>query len=123
MDRQGFGGFIARMRLRKGMSLRETAEKLGISPMYLSDVERGRRSAFGLAKLRSFADIAALSPKETETMFDLAGRDRGEVSPDVSEYINGNSYICAALRTARSLNADKDDWTRMLEELRQRKVK
>ena len=28
MDRQGFGGFITRARLRKGMSLRETAEKL-----------------------------------------------------------------------------------------------
>ncbi|MBR7041366.1 MAG: helix-turn-helix domain-containing protein [Clostridia bacterium] len=123
MDRQGFGGFITRARLKKAMSLRETAEKLGISPMYLSDVERGRRSAFTLNKLRSFASITGLTGEETAEMFDLAGQDRGEVSPDVSEYINGNSYICAALRTAKSLNADKDDWTKMLDELRQRKGK
>ena len=121
MDRQGFGGFITRARLRKGMSLRETAEKLGISTMYLSDVERGRRSAFTLAKLRSFAAVTGLTCEETAELFDLAGQDRGEVSPDVSEYISGNTYICAALRTAKSLNADKDDWTKMLEELRQRK--
>ena len=121
MDRQGFGGFITQARLRKGMSLRETAEKPGISPMYLSDVERGRRSAFTLTKLRSFAVVAGLSCEETAELFDLAGQDRGEVSPDVSEYISGNTYICAALRTAKSLNADKDDWTKMLEELRKRK--
>ena len=123
MDRQGFGGFIARMRLKRGMSLRETAEKLEISPMYLSDVERGRRSAFGLNKLRRFASIAGLSPEETETMFDLAGQNRGEISPDLNEYISSNSYICSALRTAKNLNADKDDWVKMLEELRQRKGK
>ena len=72
MDRQGFGGFITRARLKKAMSLRETAEKLGISPMYLSDVERGRRSAFTLNKLRSFASITGLTGEETAEMFDSA---------------------------------------------------
>ena len=81
MDRQGFGGFITRARLKKAMSLRETAEKLGISPMYLSDVERGRRSAFTLNKLRSFASIWALPARRPPRCSTLRGRTGAKSPP------------------------------------------
>ncbi|MCR4621442.1 MAG: helix-turn-helix domain-containing protein [Clostridiales bacterium] len=123
MDIDSFGSYLAFMRQRKGLSQRATAQKLGISPMYLSDVENGKRSAFALEKLRRFASVAELSAEETCRLFDLAGKNRGEVSPDVNEYLCSNTYVYSALRTAKSLNADRDDWAKMLEELRQRKGK
>lgn len=38
-----FGESLRKMRLARGMSLRQLAREAGISPSYLSDIELGRR--------------------------------------------------------------------------------
>lgn len=121
MEGQTFGKFIAEKRMERGWSLRVLAGRLGITAAYLSDVENSRRRAFDLTRLRSFARAVNLSRADTDRLYDLAGKDRGEPSPDVSEYLTDNGYICAALRTVRTLNANEDDWQQMLEELKNRK--
>ena len=40
-----FGEYIKSKRLEKGISLRELASKVGITPTYMSDIEKGRRNA------------------------------------------------------------------------------
>ncbi len=121
MDGISFGRFISGKRRRAGLTLRQLADRLGISTAYLSDVEKGRRYAFDLERLRVFAHETALDHKETELLYDLAGQSRGQVSPDINEYLYSNSYICAALRTVRTLNADAEDWKLLLDELKKRK--
>lgn len=54
-------------------------------------------------------------------MFDLAGKQRNSVAPDLPDYIMKRDYVAAALRTARDLDADEDDWLKFVEELKQRK--
>ena len=54
-------------------------------------------------------------------MFDLAGKERDAVAPDIPAYIMGNDYVAAALRTVRDLGANEEDWAKFVEELKRRK--
>ena len=65
--------------------------------------------------------MAGLSSEETDTLYDLAGENRRQISPDINQYLNDNAYIFTALRTVKKLNADENDWNSMLEELKRRK--
>ena len=116
-----FGEFLQRKREEKQITLRKMAELLGFSAPFLSDVEKDRRNPPELAKLEQIADILGLSYEEKETMFNLAGKKRDSVAPDLPEYIMSRDYVAAALRTARDLDAGEEEWLRFVEELRQRK--
>lgn len=116
-----FGEFLQRKREEKQITLRRMAELLGFSAPFLSDVEKDRRNPPELAKLEQIADILSLSYEEKETMFNLAGKKRDSVAPDLPEYIMSRDYVAAALRTARDLDAGEEEWLRFVEELRQRK--
>ncbi len=116
-----FGEFLQRKREEKQITLRKMADLLGFSAPFLSDVEKDRRNPPELAKLEQIADILGLSYEEKETMYNLAGKKRDSVAPDLPEYIMSRDYVAAALRTARDLDAGEEEWLRFVEELRQRK--
>lgn len=116
-----FGEFLQRKREEKQITLRKMAELLGFSAPFLSDVEKDRRNPPELAKLEQIADILGLSYEEKETMYNLAGKKRDSVAPDLPEYIMNRDYVAAALRTARDLDAGEEEWLRFVEELKQRK--
>ena len=116
-----FGEFLQRKREEKQITLRKMADLLGFSAPFLSDVEKDRRNPPELAKLEQIADILGLSYEEKETMFNLAGKKRDSVAPDLPEYIMSRDYVAAALRTARDLDAGEEEWLRFVEELKQRK--
>lgn len=116
-----FGEFLQRKREEKQITLRKMADLLGFSAPFLSDVEKDRRNPPELAKLEQIANILGLSYEEKETMYNLAGKKRDSVAPDLPEYIMSRDYVAAALRTARDLDAGEEEWLRFVEELRQRK--
>lgn len=116
-----FGDFIAQKREEKKITLREMAKSLGITPPYLSDVEKDRRNPFDLEKLELLANILMLSEDEKTTMLNLAGKKRNEVAPDLPEYIIERDYVSAALRTARDLDAGEEEWMEFVKELKKRK--
>ena len=118
---KNFGDFIAKKRVEKGITLREMAKKLEISAPYLSDIENDRRNPFELEKLEQLANILLLSEEERTIMFNLAGKKRDEVAPDLPDYIKGRDYVSAALRTARDLDAGEEEWLKFVEELKRRK--
>jgi transcriptional regulator with XRE-family HTH domain len=53
---KALGVSLAYMRIRKGMKQKDVAEKVGISSSYLSQVERGKRSA----SFKTLAKIAGV---------------------------------------------------------------
>ena len=116
-----FGAFLQMKREEKGITLRKMAELLGFSAPFLSDVEKDRRNPPDLSKLEQIAEILGLSYEEKQTMFNLAGKKRDSVAPDLPEYIMSRDYVAAALRTARDLDAGEEEWLRFVEELKQRK--
>lgn len=107
-----FGAFIARKRIEKDMKLRPIAEKMGVSVTYLSDIIKGRRNPPDVDGLEALAEALHLDQAEKDEMFDLAGRERNQVSPDLPDYIMDESLPSArvALRRAKSQNLGDDFW-------------
>jgi len=107
-----FGAFIAQKRLEKDVKLRPIAEKLGVSVTYLSDIIKGRRNPPDIDGLEALATALNLNEEERETMLDLAGRERKQVSPDLPEYIMDESLPNArvVLRRAKRQRLGDDFW-------------
>jgi transcriptional regulator with XRE-family HTH domain len=107
-----FGAFIAQKRLEKDVKLRPIAEKLGVSVTYLSDIIKGRRNPPDIDGLEALAKVLNLNEGEREEMFDLAGRERNQVSPDLPEYIMDAALPNArvALRRAKNQGLGDDFW-------------
>ena len=122
MDRyQNFGEFLIKKREDQKITLRGMAEKLGISPTFLSDIEKDRRNPPEMDKLEQISTLLDLNDEEKSLMLDLAGKKRNSVAPDLPEYIMERGYVSAALRTARDLDAGEEEWMRFVEELKNRK--
>ena len=88
---------------------------------YLTDIEKDRRNPPEMEKLELISQILMLNDEDKTTMYDLVGKKRNSVAPDLPDYIMEHDYVSAALRTARDLDASEADWLKFVEELRQRK--
>lgn len=115
-----FGAFLTAKREEHDLTLREMARQIGVSAPFLSDVEKGRTAPLTKDRLDKVAEILHLDVDERTAMFDLVGRQRNTVAPDLPEYIMGRDYVAAALRTARDLNAGEAEWLKFVEELKKR---
>ena len=121
LDYQNFGEFLQRKRTEKQITLRKMAEMIGITAPYLTDIEKDRRNPPEMEKLELISQILMLNDEDKTTMYDLAGKKRNSVAPDLPDYIMEHDYVSAALRTARDLDASEADWLKFVEELKQRK--
>ena len=116
-----FGEFVVAKRLEKGISLRKMAELMEVSAPFWSDIEKGRKNPPKLEKLEILAKHLSLTDEDNALMLDLAGKERDAVAPDIPAYIMQNDYVAVALRTARDLGADEEDWDKFVEDLKNRK--
>jgi transcriptional regulator with XRE-family HTH domain len=110
-----FGEFVRRKRVEKEIGLREMAKMIGVSPTYLSKVERDEFPPPAEDKVRK---IAAIIGCDVDELLARAGR----VSSDLSEIIKQHPREMAALlRTTKGLTAD--DVTRLAREAQRAKDK
>ncbi len=116
-----FGEFVVAKRIEREISLRKMAELMDVSAPFWSDVEKGRKKPPKLEKLEQLANILHLTEEDKTLMFDLAGKERDAVAPDIPAYIMENDYVAAALRTVRDLGASEEDWDKFVEDLKKRK--
>ena len=119
-DFKTFGDLLEFKRKEKGLSIRKLAELLKITPAYLSDIEKGRRYAPDKERLEDIAKILLLTEDEINIMFDLAGETKGEIPPDLPEYIIEKDIVEVALRTANKSNASDEDWKQFIEQLKRK---
>lgn len=115
-----FGEFLTAKREERDLTLREMARQMGVSAPFLSDVKKNRSAPLTKERLDKVAEILHFDTDEKTAMYDLVGRQRNTVAPDLPEYIIGRDYVAAALRTARDLNAGEAEWLRFVEELKKR---
>jgi transcriptional regulator with XRE-family HTH domain len=113
-----FGIFLAAKRKDKSLSIRKLAELLKITPAYLSDIEKDRRYAPDKEKLDGIARLLSITEEEKNIMFDLAGKSKGEIPPDLPEYIIEKDIVKVALRTANKNNASDEDWERFIDQIK-----
>lgn len=101
-----FGEYIKSKRLEKGISLRELASKIGISPSYMSDIEKGRRNAPNKEKVDKIAEVLFYSEEEIEKLHDLAGLSKNTISTDLSSYIMESNDVRYFLRESKNRDDD-----------------
>jgi transcriptional regulator with XRE-family HTH domain len=116
-----FGEYLKKKREEKQISLRELARRLKLSAPFLSDVENNRRAPLTEERLATLAHVLNLSETEEAEMYDIVGHQKGLLAPDLNPYVNDRPYVNTALRTARNLEADEDDWKMFIAELIKRK--
>jgi transcriptional regulator with XRE-family HTH domain len=95
-----FGSFIRREREAKEIGLREMAKMIGVSPTYLSKIERDEFPPPAEDKVKAIAKVIDCDADDL-----LARANR--VSTDISEIIKRHPVEMAALlRTTKGLTAD-----------------
>ena len=118
---KSFGELLTQLREKKDKTLRELARAIGVSAPFLSDVEKGRRSALTAERIEKVAEVLQLDQDERNALFDAAGKQKNSIPPDLPDYIMEHEFVSAALRTARDLDASEEEWKRFVEDLRRRK--
>ena len=92
---QNFGEFLQRKRTEKQITLRKMAEMIGSTSPYLTDIEKDRRNPPEMEKLELISQILMLNDEDKTTMYDLAGKKRNSVAPDLPDYIMEHDYVYA----------------------------
>ncbi|WP_279146119.1 helix-turn-helix domain-containing protein [Clostridium tyrobutyricum] len=82
-----FGDFIKMKREYFGISLKEAAEYIDVSPSYLCDIEKNRKYA-PLNKLKIIMNLYEINnAEEIHLFYDMAGESRKEVAPDIANVL------------------------------------
>ena len=115
-DRQAFGAFLKSKRNERVITLRVMAEKIGIGYGYYSDLESGRRTPKDLAFLEKIVTALNLSDEDSRMLYDLAGKAREALPPDLTGYVNTTERARIALRDAKDKATD-EDWQRFINDL------
>jgi transcriptional regulator with XRE-family HTH domain len=98
--REKFGAFIRRERESREIGLREMAKRIGVSPTYLSKIERDEFSPPAEDRVKAIAKIIECDAD------DLLAR-AGRVSSDISDIIKRQPVkLAELLRTTKGLRAE-----------------
>ncbi|MFL5330485.1 MAG: helix-turn-helix domain-containing protein [Gemmataceae bacterium] len=96
-----FGEFLREKRMAKGFSLRKFAEKVGVSPTYLSQVEQGNVDPPTADRVKRMAALLEENPDE---MIGLAGRVPGDLTKIIQKQ---PTEIPELLREASGLSVEQ----------------
>jgi len=100
MSGEKFGEFVRRAREAKDIGLREMAKMIGVSPTYLSKVERDEFAPPAEDKVKAIAQIIGC---DVDELLARAGR----VASDLSDIIKRHPVeLAALLRTTKGLTTD-----------------
>jgi transcriptional regulator with XRE-family HTH domain len=116
-NKLAFGDFIIQRRLGRGMSARELAKALGISAVYMCDIEKNRRFPVSDEFLENLIRVLELDEDETALMYDLVAIARNSISPDLPQYIMENELIRTALRQAKKNQIPDEKWEKFISEI------
>ncbi len=100
MSGEKFGAFVRRAREAKDIGLREMAKMIGVSPTYLSKVERDEFAPPAEDKVKAIAQIIGC---DVDELLARAGR----VASDLSDIIKRHPVeLAALLRTTKGLTTE-----------------
>ena len=116
-----FGEYLQQKRLDKELTMRGFAQLVDISPVYLCDLEKGRKAAPSMEVMQKMVSKLALNKEESERFYDLAALEQTAKNPipkDLNAFLKDNRVIVSALRTAKDLDATDEEWQDFIDKLR-----
>jgi transcriptional regulator with XRE-family HTH domain len=94
---KNFGEIIRDLRVAQDLGLRETAIKVGISPAYLSRIERNKESPPRPEVIKVLAKVLAADP-------DVLFRLSSSTDPEIVNFLHNQPEIMNLLRFIKSAN-------------------
>lgn len=83
-----FGSYIFNKRKNQGITQKQIADAMGVTAVYICDIEKNRRYPPTNGNLLTKLAIALnLSENDIPIYYDLAGQNKGCVPPDIACYI------------------------------------
>jgi len=121
-----FGEYIRRKRIAdpRELTMKDVADRLGIKKSYMSLVENSFKKPFDNEKLEILAEYLELTEEETETLYDLASREKNEVPHDIEETFADDEIgglARYALRQSKKGVFKEEDWKRFIRETEAKK--
>ena len=114
-NREAFGAFIKARRESLGLTIRDLATQINVTPAYISDIERGNRNA--PKNHMEALQIALQIPQEqTADLHDLAGVYTTNW-PDINEYLGKNPGARKFIRYARDTNMSGEEVMQAVEQI------
>lgn len=113
-----FGRYLRDLRERAGMRLKNLADEMEWTAVYLSDIERGRRNPPSPEKIVRIAEILGV---DSEELIDLANKEKKRVVLDLNE--DSPVRMDFALMLARSWDGITDDEAEQLKDILRRRPK
>jgi len=102
--KEKFGSYIRKLRTERKIGQRELATKIGIAASYLNDIEKGKRSAPKQIVINKLSKILKI---DIDSLNDLAGISKGNLAPDIAEYIESNPGIISLIRSIKQNNLNE----------------
>ena len=112
-DERTFGQIVRERRTELGKSVRGFASDLGITPAYVSDIEKGNRYA-PKSKLELIFKLLQFPLDQHQAFMDLAAMTRGEFE-DINPYLKSQYRACLALRKAKEKNISDERWQEIIQ--------
>jgi PTS system nitrogen regulatory IIA component len=113
MQEIGFGPTIRLLRQAKGISLRELARKLGVSPAFLSQIEAGRQHKIPKARIVQVAEMLGVSEAY------LLGTAK-QIHPDVVKFLRETPEAAEFMITAMKSGLAPEDFAGLREALKEK---
>jgi PTS system nitrogen regulatory IIA component len=111
-----FGPTIRLLRQAKGISLREMARQLGVSPAFLSQIEAGRQHKIPKARIVQVAEMLGVSEGY------LLGTAK-QIHPDVIDFLSETPEAAEFMTTAIRSGLAAEDFTRLREMLEEKRAR
>jgi transcriptional regulator with XRE-family HTH domain len=114
ISKKSFGSYIRSLRLDLNIGQRELAEKIGIAPSYLNDIEKEKRSS---PKQKIIKKIATQLKANINDLNDLAGISKKNLAPDIIDFIEKNPAMKKLMRTIKDNNLENKQIDSILKNL------
>ena len=102
-----FGETLRQLRIAQDLGLRETASKVGISPAYLSRIERGK-------ELPPKPDIIKALARALATDPDVLFRLSASTDPDITELLKERPKVLELLRIVMAKHLSDEQLDRII---------
>jgi len=104
MDRE-FGDVLREARKKAGKSMLDLANRLDVSIVFISDVERGNRAPLSPEKILKVSDLLGIDP---EPLLQAAAENRGRFELDATQVSGKARQVGAALMRGWTELNEKD---------------
>jgi len=108
MSMKNFGETIRELRIAQDFGLRETATKVGVSPAYLSRIERGKENPPKPEIIKMLAKVLAADP-------DVLFRLSSSTDPEVVDYLHNQPEVMNLLRYIKETGFSEDEIKKLIQ--------